>query len=385
MTRYSLLSLGLGLALLVAACGAPAPPPSSALPASPPPQPAAAPAPAPTPTPRPAASQPALAPPAAPTPDARPAVKTPAVVRLTLVKDRSEARFLSRETIANVPLPRDAIGTTKVISGVLAISGDGKVLRDQSKFTVDMASLQSGSANRDRDIKARTLEVGKYPTSEFVVTEVKGLPSPLPTSGVLKFQLIGDMTLHGATKPVTWDVTAQMNEGGMIGRASAAVRFADFNMTRPLTAVVLSIEDTVRLEVDFTAARSQTPAASAPAQTQPGPGATAPTGPSARGTAGATPAAPSPAVARAPALQEYAVPPGSGPHDVAPAVDGGVWYTAQRTGELGWLDPATGRTRHVKLGAGSSPHGVIVGPDGAPWITDGDSTPLSGLTQRRTQ
>jgi virginiamycin B lyase len=72
-----------------------------------------------------------------------------------------------------------------------------------------------------------------------------------------------------------------------------------------------------------------------------------------------------------PQLQEYPVPRGSAPHDVAPAADGGVWYTAQRTGELGWLDPATGQTRHIKLGAGSAPHGVIVGPDGAAWVTDG--------------
>ena len=76
------------------------------------------------------------------------------------------------------------------------------------------------------------------------------------------------------------------------------------------------------------------------------------------------------AAAPAPSVQEFPLPAGSGPHDVAPARDGGVWYTAQRSGELGHLDPATGRTRHIKLGAGSAPHGVIVGPDGAPWITD---------------
>jgi virginiamycin B lyase len=72
-----------------------------------------------------------------------------------------------------------------------------------------------------------------------------------------------------------------------------------------------------------------------------------------------------------PRLQVYEVPAGSGPHDVAPATDGGVWYTAQQSGELGHLDPDSGETRHVDLGPGARPHGVVVGPDGAPWITDG--------------
>jgi virginiamycin B lyase len=70
-------------------------------------------------------------------------------------------------------------------------------------------------------------------------------------------------------------------------------------------------------------------------------------------------------------LTEYPVPSGSHPHDVAPASDGMVWYTAQATGRLGRLDPATGRTEELPLGEGAAPHGVIVGPDGAPWITDG--------------
>src|SRR4051794_16754624 len=73
----------------------------------------------------------------------------------------------------------------------------------------------------------------------------------------------------------------------------------------------------------------------------------------------------------APAIREFRVPAGSGPHDVAPARDGTVWFTAQRSGHLGRLDPRTGRSRMVALGAGSAPHGVIVGPDGAPWVTDG--------------
>ncbi len=70
-------------------------------------------------------------------------------------------------------------------------------------------------------------------------------------------------------------------------------------------------------------------------------------------------------------VREYPVPAGAHPHDVAPARDGGVWYTAQGSGELGWLNPKTGVTRHIPRGEGTAPHGVIVGSDGAPWITDG--------------
>lgn len=61
----------------------------------------------------------------------------------------------------------------------------------------------------------------------------------------------------------------------------------------------------------------------------------------------------------------------TGIHDVAPAPDGGVWFTAQRSGHLGWFDPASGRVELVALGAGSAPHGVIAGPDKGAWVTDG--------------
>jgi virginiamycin B lyase len=66
-----------------------------------------------------------------------------------------------------------------------------------------------------------------------------------------------------------------------------------------------------------------------------------------------------------------ATPRRTGIHDVAPAPDGGVWFTAQGSGDLGWFDPASGRAELIPLGSGSAPHGVIQGPDKAAWVTDG--------------
>ena len=67
----------------------------------------------------------------------------------------------------------------------------------------------------------------------------------------------------------------------------------------------------------------------------------------------------------------FPVTPGAGPHDVAVGPDGTVWYSGQRNGTLGMVDPSTGKVTSIPIGAGSSPHGVIVGPDGSPWLTDG--------------
>src|SRR2546427_11356005 len=85
------------------------------------------------------------------------------------------------------------------------------------------------------------------------------------------------------------------------------------------------------------------------------------------------------------AVQAYPLPPGGGyPHDVAVGGDGTVWYTAQRSGQLGRLDPATGKVELIPLGAGAAPPGVLLGPDGAPWITPGGThAPVPGDPRTR--
>src|SRR5437660_7970977 len=76
-------------------------------------------------------------------------------------------------------------------------------------------------------------------------------------------------------------------------------------------------------------------------------------------------------------IQAYELPKGGGyPHDVAVGADGIVWYTAQRDGKLGRLDPATGKVDLVPLGRGAAPHGVVMGPDGAPWVTEGGTNSI---------
>ena len=83
------------------------------------------------------------------------------------------------------------------------------------------------------------------------------------------------------------------------------------------------------------------------------------------------------------AVQAYPLPAGGGsPHDVAVGADGIVWYTAQRSGQLGRLDPATGKVDLIPLGTGAAPHGVIIGPDGAPWVTESGTNAIVRVDPR---
>jgi virginiamycin B lyase len=73
----------------------------------------------------------------------------------------------------------------------------------------------------------------------------------------------------------------------------------------------------------------------------------------------------------------YPIADGIGLHDVAPAPDGTIWFTGQRRGVLGKLDPRDGSFKSIPLGPGAAPHGVTIGPDGAPWVTEGGQNAIA--------
>lgn len=184
-----------------------------------------------------------------------------AAIRIAVTPANSAARYRAREQLAGASLPSEAVGNTPDVSGAILIDGTGTVDPDQSRIVVDLRTLTSDQPQRDNYIQRNTLQTQQFPLAEFAPTEARGAPTAVPTIGDATFQLLGNLTVHGVTRPVVWDVTATFAGSEMAGRATTQVKITDFGMTKPQLARVLSLEDELTLELEFRALTSSEPAA----------------------------------------------------------------------------------------------------------------------------
>jgi polyisoprenoid-binding protein YceI len=181
---------------------------------------------------------------------ARPATP-PTPATFVLAPAGNEARYRVQERLVGVDLPGEAVGVTSAITGAVVLDSAGRVVPAQSRITVDIRALKSDSEARDRVIQGRTLHTAQFPTVDIVPKQLAGLTYPWPESGELKFELRGDLTIHGVTKAWTWQVVATPKSGGLAGKATTSFAFGDFGMTPPTSFRVLSVEDKITLEYDF--------------------------------------------------------------------------------------------------------------------------------------
>jgi polyisoprenoid-binding protein YceI len=181
----------------------------------------------------------------------RPLAAAEAPQHYRVVPERSTASYRIREQLAGINFPSDAVGTTQAVTGTIALDDQGHVRLSDSRMTIDLRTLRSDSDRRDNYVRRNTLETERYPTVVFVPTAVRGLPRPLPHSGTVPLTLLGDLTVRDVTRLVTWDATATVEGDEVRVQAHTTVRFADFGLPIPRVASVLSVEDSIRLEVDL--------------------------------------------------------------------------------------------------------------------------------------
>jgi len=148
-------------------------------------------------------------------------------------------------------LPNDAVGETKALTGAIEFDSKGNVITQSSKFVVDAGTFVSDKDRRDGFVRGRLLDSQQYPSIVLLPTAVRGVSLPLPTSGSVPIEMTANLTVRGVTRPTIWNGSAKFQDGRVTGSAATAFTFNDIQMEQPRVPVLLSVADTIRLEIDF--------------------------------------------------------------------------------------------------------------------------------------
>lgn len=185
-------------------------------------------------------------------PAATTASATGSSILAQIVPAESEVRFVIDEVLNNAP--KTVIGTTDQVAGELEIDPSDLSKTKVGVIQVNARTLSTDSDFRNRAIKNQILSTDQYEFITFTPTKIEGLPTTAANGQSYSFKINGDLTIRDVTKPVTFDVTATPESDSRLkGLAQTTIRYADFNITIPQVPQVASVDENVRLEIEFVA------------------------------------------------------------------------------------------------------------------------------------
>jgi polyisoprenoid-binding protein YceI len=124
-----------------------------------------------------------------------------------------------------------ATGSTNQITGTMTVAGTTIQTVD---LAVDMNSVSSDRQQRDGQFRGRIMQTSTYPTATFKLTQAIDLGSVPAADTPITKSATGQLTLHGVTKTVTFDIKAQRTSKGTIeANGEIPVAFADYGISDP--------------------------------------------------------------------------------------------------------------------------------------------------------
>lgn len=123
-----------------------------------------------------------------------------------------------------------AVDRTEKVTGELEIEGNRAV---SGSFTVDLASVKSDSDQRDGQFRGRVMNTERYPEASFELTEPVDFGSAPAVGEQVSAKATGELTVHGETNPVSFELDAQRTADGFRVNGSIPVTFADYGIEAP--------------------------------------------------------------------------------------------------------------------------------------------------------
>ena len=133
-----------------------------------------------------------------------------------------------------------AVGRTPDVTGKLTLSGTQIA---SVEVTANLQSLKSDDDRRDGQLQRQAIQTSQFPEATFNLTSPIELGT-LPADGqTITATATGELTLHGVTRTVEVPIEARVSGDVVTVAGSIAIQFADYDIERPTSFVVLSIED----------------------------------------------------------------------------------------------------------------------------------------------
>lgn len=138
------------------------------------------------------------------------------------------------------------LGRFDVVAGAVTLD-DAHPERSSVTASVQTASVSSGNALRDEHVRSpRWLDAAQFPTMEFRSTAVRRTSDNTA-------EVTGDLTLHGATHPITLTVTLNQRGRSPANGAQAAGFSATGVLSRAQFGIVTApnlIGDEIRITIE---------------------------------------------------------------------------------------------------------------------------------------
>jgi polyisoprenoid-binding protein YceI len=160
------------------------------------------------------------------------------------------AGYRIQELFGGDTFKKTAVGRSPAVAGALSI--DGSTV-SAANIDVDVTKLKSDAVQRDNRIKSQGLQTDQFPTATFVLTKPVVLPSPPAVGTPVNLQATGNLTMHGVTRPATFNLMARWNGDTIDVAGSTPIVLADYGMTAPSVGNFVSVDDhgTVELQLTF--------------------------------------------------------------------------------------------------------------------------------------
>lgn len=176
-----------------------------------------------------------------------------AIFRIT--EEESEARFKIDETlVGNATV---VVGTTNRVAGDILVDFANPSASQMGDIAVNARTLRTDTSLRDQSIRGQILQSSQdeYEFIIFTPIQLAGLPTaPVSIGDSIDFQIVGNLTIRGVTREVTFDANVTLMSSDRIeGFVSTQVAYADFDITINPPPTVSHIGDIVTLELDFVA------------------------------------------------------------------------------------------------------------------------------------